>query len=726
MITLDSKYVEFFNILPKYALVPILQLVPSKFKEIDTALLSYIFAQHGVIRKLVSDNLKECAGKIIKQNLKPTGNSESSEIENMEVSEECKILLDNFLFFKHKYTHIMTSELITSYVSYILVSDERLKSYKFFDDCIYVNEKIKVRALLLTEVTNSIENELSVLLQDYGKYLTSPINYIKYNCYGREEEIQEAVNILSKLKKPNVLLCGNPGVGKTSIVYGICNYLQSDKCPENLLNYNVFQLNTTKLISGTTFRGDLEKRLDEVISELRKYDNTILFIDEIHSILSKSGSDDSTTLQNVLKQYLSQGSHIIGCTTDQEYKLLEKDKAFERRFSVVHVPELDIEKTVSTLLDSKESFEKHHNIRISNDNIQRIVSGCKTYIKNRYFPDKAFDVLDIACVKAKNRQSEEISESDIDNAIYDLSGINQGGKSAEYVETVIEKLHDDILGQDEAIKILCKCFKKYFIGLCDKTKPIGNFLFVGPTGVGKTELCKKLSEYFFTPESFIRLDMSEFMEKHTIAKLIGSPPGYVGHYEGGSLTERVKHNPFSIILFDEIEKAHPDIVNILLQIMDDGRLTDSFGSTVDFCNCLIVMTSNLGCKELIDNNKIGFESNTDSSVISKSIKNFFAPEFLNRLDSIVYFNRITKDIHNQLVDKYISEYEDRLNELGKTIQISDSAKNSLIDFCFDDKNGARYIRRKVFDYLDNIVLENINNKDEIIVDKIVENVECKK
>ena len=220
--------------------------------------------------------------------------------------------------------------------------------------------------------------------------------------------------------------------------------------------------------------------------------------------------------------------------------------------------------------------------------------------------------------------------------------------------------------------------------------------------------------------------MSEFMEKHTIAKLIGSPPGYVGHYEGGSLTERVKHNPFSIILFDEIEKAHPDVVNILLQIMDDGRLTDSFGSTVDFCNCLIVMTSNLGCKELIDNNKIGFESNTDSSVISKSIKNFFAPEFLNRLDSIVYFNRITKDIHNQLVDKYISEYEDRLNELGKTIQISDSARNSLIDFCFDDKNGARYIRRKVFDYLDNIVLENINNKDEIIVDKIVENVECKK
>ena len=254
--------------------------------------------------------------------------------------------------------------------------------------------------------------------------------------------------------------------------------------------------------------------------------------------------------------------------------------------------------------------------------------------------------------------------------------------------------------------------------MCDRTKTIGNFLFVGPTGVGKTELWKQLSNHFFTPESFIRFDMSEFMEKHTISKLIGSPPGYIGHYEGGSLTERIKHNPFSIILFDEIEKAHPDVVNILLQIMDDGRLTDSFGSTVDFCNCVIVMTSNLGCKEFMDGGKIGFESNIDTSVISKSIKNFFSPEFINRLDSIVYFNKIDDKTYVDLIHKYVNEYTAKVVEIGKDIEITDNAIQCLIDLCKDTKNGARYVRKKVFDYLDSIVLDNIENESLIRVDKI--------
>ena len=707
--------------LPKYCLAPMIQLVPSKFKVIDTALLSYIFVQHGIVRKIISDNLKECSNKIIKQNLKNVVSMDDckcSEICDMELSDECQILLDNFIFFHNKYKEKITADLLTTYTSYLLITDIRLNSFKFFDDCLYVNEKEKVKSKLLYDITNCIDNDLSVMLTQYGKYLTSPLLYTEYNCFGREIEIQQAVNILSKLKKPNVLLCGNPGVGKTSIVYGICNYLQSDACPDNLKNFNVFQLNPNKLMSGTTFRGDLERRLDEFLDELSKYENTILFIDEIHSILGKNGSDDATTLQNVFKQYLSQGSHIIGCTTDQEYKVLEKDKAFERRFSVLHIEELDSEKTFDTLKSCKSDFENHHSITINDDEIHYLIKKCDEYIKNRYFPDKAFDLLDVACVECKNNHNDVLSEEDIDKAVSMLSGINQHGNTFSHVDEVCSIIKKDILGQDDAIDTVCKYFKRYFAGLCDRTKTIGNFLFVGPTGVGKTELCKQLSNHFFTPESFIRFDMSEFMEKHTISKLIGSPPGYIGHYEGGSLTERIKHNPFSIILFDEIEKAHPDVVNILLQIMDDGRLTDSFGSTVDFCNCVIVMTSNLGCKEFMDGGKIGFESNIDTSVISKSIKNFFSPEFINRLDSIVYFNKIDDKTYVDLIHKYVNEYTAKVVEIGKNIEITDNAIQCLIDLCKDTKNGARYVRKKVFDYLDSIVLDNIENESLICVDKI--------
>ena len=720
-VKLNPKYSEFFNILPKYALVPILQLVPAKFEVIDTYFLAYVFVQHGVMKKVVSDNLKECASKIIKQQLKPVaGNTKTMELTEMKLSDECELLLENVLFFKRKYNSLINSNLLTTYVSYLMVCDDRLNSYRFFEDCLYVQEKKKVRQSLLSEITNTIHNDLSEKLQDYGRYLTSPVLQYNYDCFGREEEIEECVNVLSKMKKSNVLLTGNTGVGKTSIVYGICNYLQSDRCPKNLLSYNVFELNTNKLVSGTTYRGDLEKRLDDIISELRTHNNTILFIDEIHSILNRSGSDDSSPVQNVLKPYLAENSKMIGCTTDKEYKLLEKDRAFERRFSVVHVSELNEDQTVETLKLSKDKYEKYHNIQIPQEILNYVVSNCKTYIKNRYFPDKAFDVLDMSCVNCTKRDANTLEESDVDKSISALSGLDSNKDILFRISDIQQELCNHILGQDNAIKSLCKCFKKYYLGISDKNKPIGNFLFVGPTGTGKTELCKKLAEYFFTPECFIRFDMSEFMEKHTVSKFIGSPPGYVGHDSGGVLTEHIKHHPFSICLFDEIEKAHPDVTNVLLQIMDDGRLTDSFGTVVDFCNCLIVMTSNLGCKEFLNKNGIGFGASEDNSIISKSIKDHFSPEFINRLDEIVYFNKITKEVYETLLLRYIDEYKNKMLTSGIELNISDNAISELKDRCYDEKSGARYIRRKVFGYLDDIIVDlAIGGDSEITVDSIV-------
>lgn len=708
---MEDKYIDFFNDLPKHVLLMIQELVGNKFNELSTYTLACILAEGLVLKKCVSDNLKECSNRIVSQHLKQNKSYQLQELQNINLTPECQHFVENYIFFKKRYS--ANSELMTSFMSYDLISNKNLESYKFFSDCLYEKEKVLLPDKLLREIYDKIGVCRSEILQDFGEYLTDPLYETKYICYGREEEINKSVNILCRYNKSNVMLVGKTGVGKTSVAYGICNYLQSEKCPDCLKGFEVFSLDTNKLVSGTTYRGDLEERLETILAEIKGYPKTIIFLDEIQTIFSKTSSEnEGATLANVLKPILLQGTKFIGCTTDVGYKAIESDSAFERRFSVVNICEPQELDTIKYLLNTKQVYEEYHSIQINDKDVEYIVKRCHEYIKNRNFPDKAFDCLDIACSNCKMNNGSVLSKDDIDKSVYTLTNINGNNFNVLSVNNVEKSINELIFGQEDAIKSVCDNMRRYFLGVHDKTKPIGTFLFVGPTGTGKTELCKQLAKEFFTEESFIRFDMSEFMEPHSVSKLIGAPPGYVGYGNKGKLTEAVKHNPFSIILFDEIEKAHKDVINTLLQIMDDGRLTDSFGTVVNFCNCLIVMTSNLGCKEYLEKNSIGFGNTKDETVIRKSVDNYFSPEFRNRIDKIVYFNPITESIYNLVFDKEIDTFIKRYKDSGINITIDDKAYTALKNMCFDDKNGVRFVQRCVTKNLEQVIMNEFEqNKD---------------
>ena len=706
---MDSKYSEFFDALPKHALLPIVRLVPSKFSEITSDLLAYVFIQQGVIKKVILDNLKECANKVIKQQLTPVNDSDESvtDVLNMNISDECKILLDSYLFFKARYEPSVSSQILTSYISYIMISDDRLSCHKFFKDCLYVKEYNTVINSLYSQLSDFIGNARSDVLIDYGEYLTDPLIYKHYDYFGRGAIVSECIDSLCRLNKSNVLLVGNAGVGKTSIAYEVCNVISSDECPPQLKNCNVFMLSLGKLMGGTTFRGDLEKRLETVIDELRENKNIILFIDEMQSFVSKDS--DSRTIQNALKSYLSDCSKMIGCTTEDEYKIIESDRAFERRFTKIVVPEMTPNETVEILQKKKSKYESFHNLSIHDDLLDYIVSECDLRIKNRYFPDKAFDILDKSCVLCVRAGKQELERSYIDSSVSQFCN-TRNKIDIEHVNSSEKSVKSVILGQDEIIEKTFNYFRRYALGVHDLHKPIASLLFVGPTGTGKTELCKQLAHSFFSDESFIRYDMSEFMESHSIAKIIGSPPGYVGYDKGGSLTEQIKHNPFSIILFDEIEKAHKDVVNVLLQIMDDGRLTDSFGTTVDFRNCVIVMTSNIGCKEYLNKNTLGFsDSGRDKTIIRNGINSFFSPEFLNRLDDILYFNEISKDVYSRIFDNLLDMFIKRYESSGIEVKLDKSSILNLKDVCFDEKSGVRFVKNKIAHLIEPEIFKQIGS-----------------
>lgn len=711
---MEQKYSEFFDILPKHALLPIIRLVPSKFTQITSDLLAYVFIQQGVVKKIVLDNLKESANRIVKQQLNPVGKSDnSSDIMSMDVSDECKILLDSFLYFKSRYESTITSDILTAYVTYIMISDQRISCSRFFKDCLYVKEYTNVINSLYSQLSEFIGVTRSDVLIDYGEYLTDPLIYKHYDYYGRKSIVDECIDVLCRYSKANLALVGNAGVGKTSIVYEICNVISSDACPDQLKAYNVFALDVTKLTSGTTFRGDLEKRLDTVISELKDHKNIILFVDEMQYIVGKDS--DSKTLQGALKPYLSESSKVIGCTTEEEYKSIESDHAFERRFTKVVVPEMTVDETIDVILNKLNTYIKHHDAYIDDELVKYLVMKCDLCIRNRYFPDKAFDILDKALVMCSHRDNRIVTKDDIDLTINQFCN-TRSTNGIEYVNKAEEDIKSLLFGQDHIIKSVCNYLRRYALHVNDHEKPIANLLFVGPTGTGKTELCIQIAKKFFTDESFIRYDMSEFMEPHSVSKIVGSPPGYVGYDRGGSLTEKVKHNPYSIVLFDEIEKAHKDVVNILLQIMDDGRLTDSFGTTVDFRNCIIVMTSNIGCREYMNKNPLGFSDNmkTDKSIIRKSLMDFFAPEFLNRLDDIMYFNPITSDIFDSIFNKNVKCFIDRYKNEGITLDIDENTLNSLKTLCFNEKNGVRYIKNKIAQKLEPYIFDSISSGNKSI------------
>jgi ATP-dependent Clp protease ATP-binding subunit ClpC len=602
---------------------------------------------------------------------------------------------------------------------------------------------------------------------------------------GREEEIERVSQILSRRKKNNPILIGEPGVGKTAIVEGLALRIVQRKVSRVLFDKRVISLDLAALVAGTKYRGQFEERMKAIMNELEKNRDVILFIDEIHTIVGAGGASGSLDASNIFKPALARGElQCIGASTLDEYRMyIEKDGALDRRFQKVVVEPPSVDETVQILNNIKSKYEDYHNVLYSDDAIDACVKLSDRYITDRLLPDKAIDVMDEVGArvhlkninvpkeildlekkiedvkveknkvvksqkfeeaaslrdtekrlqeeleKAKTQWEEEskhkrypIDEEAIAEVVSMMTGIPVK-RMVQAESDKLRKMSDDmrkmVIGQDDAIAKVVKAIQRNRVGLKDPKKPIGTFIFLGPTGVGKTELARALARYMFDSEdALIRIDMSEYMEKFTVSRLIGAPPGYVGYEEGGQLTERVRRKPYSVILLDEIEKAHPDIYNILLQVLDDGQLTDGLGRKVDFKNTTIIMTSNIGVRQLKDfGDGVGFatQARTQSSdennkaVIEKALKRTFSPEFLNRIDDVIIFNSLTKDNIFQIIDILMKGVMDRLKNLGFTLELTEEAKNFIAEKGYDVQFGARPLHRAIQKYLEDPLAEEILN-----------------
>ncbi len=622
---------------------------------------------------------------------------------------------------------------------------------------------------------NIKQNKKKKFLDTFGTNLTNKAKNNELDIViGRDKEIQRIVQILNRRSKNNPCLIGEPGVGKTAIAQGLAIKIANQNVPAKLLNKEVYLLDMTAVIAGTQFRGQFESRMKGIIDECKEYGNIILVIDEIHNIIGAGDGEHSMNAANILKPALSNGEiQLIGTTTLKEYrKYIEKDSALERRFQQVLVEEPSIDDSINILDGIKKYYEEYHKVKISSDVIKQAVIMSEKYIHDRFLPDKAIDILDEACsrINLENKElyklemlkqelsqvqaeKEEViaadSTEDYQKAadlktrecqlIEEIDKLNKKMKPKQLtiqdIAAVIENwtkipvkkiteaetqkllnletnLHKRIVGQDEAVSSVARAIRRNRAGL-QSTKRPPSFIFVGPTGVGKTELAKSLAyEMFGNEDSIIRVDMSEYMESHSTSKLIGAPPGYVGYDDAGQLTDKVKRKPYSIILLDEIEKAHPDVFNILLQVLDDGKLTDSQGNIVNFSNTIIIMTSNAGSN--LNNNSIGFGGQTiNKSKVLDSLKETFRPEFLNRIDEIVSFNPLTKEQLLKIVDLMLNDTLKSLNDKDIKMNISDSAKNFILEKGTNMKFGARPLRRAIQRYVEDELSEMIL-KSELI------------
>ena len=630
------------------------------------------------------------------------------------------------------------------------------------------NKKIKVE--------KKPKDKRKKFLDTFGTNLTNRAkNNLIDNVIGREKEIDRVVQILNRRTKNNPCLIGEPGVGKTAIAQGLALKIANGNVPAKLLNKEVYLLDMTAVVAGTQFRGQFESRMKGIIEECKSLGNIILVIDEIHNIIGAGDSENSMSAANILKPSLANGEiQIIGTTTLKEYrKYIEKDSALERRFQSVLVDEPNIEDSVNILDGIKKYYEDYHKVKISTDVIRKTVEMSEKYIHDRFLPDKAIDILDEACSRKnldnvdlfrlevlKNElakvqaQKEEAAQADSTEdyqkaadlktrecqLIEDIDNLNKKlvlpSITVEDIAAVIENwtkipvkkiteaetdkllnlednLHKRIIGQNDAIGAVSRAIRRNRAGLKSTKRP-PSFIFVGPTGVGKTWLAKTLAyEMFGSEDAIIRVDMSEYMEKHSTSKLIGSPPGYVGYDDAGQLTEKVKRKPYSIILLDEIEKAHPDVFNILLQVLDDGKLTDSQGNTVSFENTIIIMTSNAGSN--LNNNSIGFGNATElnKNKVLDSLKEVFRPEFLNRVDEIVVFNSLSSEELMQIVDLMLLDTKKALADKNISFEITDSAKKLLLGKGTDLKYGARPLRRAIQRYIEDELSEKILRKELI-------------
>ena len=611
-------------------------------------------------------------------------------------------------------------------------------------------------------------------LDKFGRDLTQAAKNGEIDpVIGREKEIQRVIQILSRRTKNNPVLIGEPGVGKTAVAEGLALEIAKGNVPEILKDKRVVSLDLTGMVAGAKYRGDFEERIKAAIDEVKKSKNTILFIDELHTIVGAGAAEGSADAANILKPSLARGDfQVIGATTLNEYrKYIEKDAALERRFQPVKVGEPTPEQAVQILKGLRDSYEAHHKVKITDEAINAAVTLSSRYIADRYLPDKAIDLIDEGASKVRlasltspdnvkeledeiadyeKEKASAINEQDFERAArlrdeqkelqtklddakkkwQEQQKGNSGEVTAEDIAKIVSEwtgipvvqltkeeserllnmenvLHERVIGQSEAVTAIAKAIRRGRVGLKDPKRPVGSFIFLGPTGVGKTELCKALAEAMFGDENaMLRLDMSEYMEKHTVSKLIGSPPGYVGFEEGGQLTEKVRRKPYSVVLFDEIEKAHPDVFNMLLQILEDGRLTDSQGRTVDFKNTIIIMTSNVGARLITEKqSSLGFNSENENAeesekkdikeLITGELRKVFRPEFLNRVDDIIVFNKLNKDEIKQIAVKMLKTLENRLDKMNIKISFTDNAISEIADKGFDENYGARPLRRAI-------------------------------
>lgn len=630
---------------------------------------------------------------------------------------------------------------------------------------------------------NGNNNTKTPLLDQFGRDLTKVAAENGMDpIIGRSKEIERVIQILSRRTKNNPCLIGEPGVGKTAVAEGLAQKIVSGEAPTLLQDKRVVSLDLTSMVAGTKYRGDFEERIKNILDEVVKAGNVILFIDELHNIVGAGSAEGAVDAANILKPQLARGEiQIIGATTLNEYrKYIEKDAALERRFQPVTVGEPTEEETVLILKGLRDKYEAHHKVKITDEAIDAAVKLSVRYINDRFLPDKAIDLIDEASSKVRLRQftqppdlkamedklkllgeqkstavnsqeferaaklrdeerelkaeleekreqwaqsnaeiSGEVGAEEIAQIVSGWTGVPVSRLTQEESERLLKLesvLHERLVGQDEAVSAVAKAIRRGRVGLKDPHRPIGSFIFLGPTGVGKTELCKALAEAMFGDESaMIRLDMSEYMEKHSVSRLIGSPPGYVGYDEGGQLTEKIRSKPYSVVLFDEIEKAHPDVFNMLLQILDDGILTDSQGRRVDFKNTVIIMTSNVGARNITEKRSLGFGDNTSTakddekirSEVLSELKQVFRPEFLNRVDDIIVFHKLTQEDTAQIAKRLLNNLAKRLDNMNISISFDDSAIEQIASEGFDPIYGARPLKRVIQNRIEDAVSEKL-------------------
>jgi len=740
--------------------------IENKYSYIGTEHILYglVKEQKGLAAKILSrQNISK--EYLQEQIIKIDGKMTKKHIVEPELTPRARRVLENSIKEAKKlgYNYVGTEHILlglmkeTDSIAIRILIDANVDPERIFADLLKVmSEESPLK-------TSNTRKEVTPTLESFSEDITILASLGKLDeVIGREQEINRIIQILTRRTKNSPLIIGEAGVGKTSVVEGLALRISKGNVPDELKDKRVLLLDISSMLAGAKYRGDFEERFKKCIKETKNAGNIILFIDEMRSIVGSGSAEGALDAANILKPHLSRSEiQIIGATTSEEYtKYIEKDSALNRRFQIVKIEEPTENEAIEIIKGIKSRYENYHNVKITDNGIKEAVRLSVRYITDRSLPDKAIDIIDEACSKAKNSidNSDENNSVTLEEQILTLKNSRKKKKSVKinitekeidevvsrWVNVPTKRLEKDdmdklknlesvlkskIIGQDEAVTKLAKAIKRSRVGLRDPKRPIASFLLTGPTGVGKTELVKVLASQIFDDENnIVRIDMSEYMEAHSVSKLIGSPPGYIGFGEGGYLTEKIRRKPYSVILFDEIEKAHPDVYNIMLQILDDGRLTDSNGRVVDFKNTICIMTSNIGARSITDKKYIGFQNKEDKDeeynkmkdTVLAEVSKKFSPEFLNRLDDTIVFNKLDKTSINKITKLMLKDVESRAKLQGVKIKFEDSIVEYISDIGFDSRKGARPLRRaiqsKIEDkFADLVIDEKITTKESIIV-----------